>query len=94
VISAITVAEVLAGPLARKHEALAERYRQVLTASPGWSVVPVDAELAASAARARARYRLRLPDALQLATAIHSGSYARVTRDRDFSRVRGVRVVS
>ena len=37
VISAITVAEVLAGPLARGNEALAARYREALTRSPGCS---------------------------------------------------------
>lgn len=88
-VSAITVAEVLIGPLAAGNDVLAERYRAALGR---WSVVPVTEELAALAARFRVRFRLRLPDAIQLATAVHSGSFALVTHDRDFSRVRDVRV--
>lgn len=38
VISAITIAEVLAGPFRQRREALAGRYRRVLTESRGWSV--------------------------------------------------------
>ena len=90
-VSAITVAEVIAGPLAAGKEALAEQYRAALGR---WLVAPVTEELAALAARFRARFRLRLPDAIQLATAVHTGSYALMTHDRDFSRVRDVRVLS
>ncbi len=47
----------------------------------------MDSGLAFVAARIRARYGLKLPDAIQVATAIHSGSVALVTHDRDFSAV-------
>ena len=93
-MSAPVVADDRADVLRHGREALAERYRQVLTASPGWSVVDVDAAVAESAARLRARYGLRLPDAIQLATAIRSGSSALVTHDRDFSKVRGIPVLT
>lgn len=94
VVSAITVAEVVAGPLKHGQEALAERYEQTLTASPGFSVVPVSAKIAVRAARLRVRYRLKLPDAVQLATAIASGAYALVTHDRDFSTVRELPILT
>ncbi len=92
VVSAITLAEVLAGPLKRGREALVLRYRRILTESPGWTMLPVDAEIAEAAARFRLRYGLKLPDAIQLATAVHSGSAALVTHDRDFSAVREIPV--
>lgn len=90
-ISAIAVAEVLAGPLKAGNEALARRYRRALTA---WQVVPVDADLAMLAARLRAAHGLRLPDALHAATAIATGSAALVTHDRDFSRLKGLRIIT
>ncbi|MFN0061998.1 MAG: type II toxin-antitoxin system VapC family toxin [Myxococcaceae bacterium] len=93
VVSTIALAEVLAGPLSHGNEALAERYRKVLASSPGFSLQPVDAEVAATAARLRARYRLKLPDAIQLATAVTTGCHALVTHDRDFSRVKDVLVL-
>ncbi len=92
VVSPITLAEVLTGPLAAGQEALAERYRQALTGSHGWSLREIDEEVAVSAARLRAQYRLRLPDALQLAVALSESCHALVTHDRDFSRVKEILV--
>ena len=90
VISAIALAEVLAGPLKSGNEALANRYRRAMEM---WQVVAVDAELAVLAARLRAAHGLRLPDAIHAATAISAGCAALVTHDRDFSRLKGLRVI-
>lgn len=89
-ISTITLAEVLAGPYAKGQDALAQRYARTLGA---FEVVPVSAEIATSAARLRARYRLKLPDAIQLATALEIGADALVTHDRDFSGVEGLLIL-
>lgn len=91
VVSAIAVAEVLAGPLKTGNEALASRYRRAMEA---WQIVAVDAELATMAARLRAAYGLRLADAIHAATAISSGCVALVTHDRDFTRLKGLRVIT
>lgn len=93
-VSTITVAEVLGGPLARRNEVLAERYKHALTRGPGWSVLDVTLDVAEHAARLRARYRLRLPDAIQVATALVSGSHSLVTHDRDFSAIREIPIVT
>lgn len=90
VISSIAVAEVLAGPLKGGNEALADRYRRTLAE---WQTVPVDAELAALAARLRASHGLRLPDAIHAATALSTNSTALVTHDRDFSGLKGLRII-
>jgi predicted nucleic acid-binding protein len=86
-VTPITVAEVVMGPLKAGKEALAERYRRAITASRGWSVREIDADVAFLAARLRLRYKLKLPDALQLAIAVTEGCFALVTHDRDFSSV-------
>lgn len=93
VISTVTLAEVLAGPLRVGNELLTAQYREALTRSAGWQVLPFDAELAVEAARIRAVYRLRLPDAIQVATAVRAGAAALVTHDRALRRVRGLRVL-
>lgn len=92
-ITPITVAEVLGGPLRAGAEALVEQYRVSLTGSPNWRVAAIDADLAVLAARLRVRYALRLPDALQLAATLHHGCAALVTHDRDFARVTDVLIV-
>ena len=85
VISTVTLAEVLTGPLRAGNERLAERYRSVLTTPPTWRLVELTAAIAHRAARIRARSRLRLPDAVQIATALETSSLGLVTHDRDFS---------
>lgn len=93
VISAVTLAEVMSGPLRDGNEILASQYREVLTRSPGWQIVSVDEEVAAEAARLRARYRLRLPDAIQVATAVLSRSYALITHDSALAKISDIRVL-
>jgi predicted nucleic acid-binding protein len=93
VISTVALAEVLAGPVRVGNELLTAQYREALTRSAGWQVLPFDVELAVEAARIRAVYRLRLPDAIQVATAIRAGAAALVTHDRALRRVRGLRVL-
>jgi len=83
-VTPVTLAEVVAGPLKATKEALAERYRQALCAGNGWSLREIDADIAVLAARLRLRHRLRLPDAIQAAVAVHEGCHALVTHDRDF----------
>jgi predicted nucleic acid-binding protein len=89
-LSALTLAEVLTGPLKAGHSALANRYEKALLQ---YKVIPVSAGIATLAAQLRARYKLKLPDAIQLATALDVEAAAFVTHDRDFSQVVGIRVL-
>jgi predicted nucleic acid-binding protein len=90
-ISAITIAEILTGPLRAENEALARRYRAVLES---WQVVTMDADIAETTARLRATLRLKLADAVQAASALAINAAALVTHDRDFSRIKSLRVIS
>lgn len=90
-VSTVTLSEVLAGPLAAGEEAIARRYRAILES---WGVVDLTADIAEQAARARAQYRLKLPDAIQLATALAINADALATHDRAFGRVRGLCILS
>ena len=85
VISAITLAEVLTGPLRSGNERLADEYRQALTAPPTWFVTDLTPEIAHRAARIRSETRLRMPDAVQVATALEMSCVALITYDRDFA---------
>ena len=89
-VTTITIAEVLTGPLGAADEALARRYRAVLET---WRVVPLDADIAETAARLRATLRLKLADAIQAASALAINAAALVTHDRDFDRLRSLRVM-
>ena len=93
VVSVVTLAEILAGPLRSRNEILADRYFKTLTSSSSWRVQEMDSELSFTAARIKTRYRLKLPDAIQVATAIQSGSTALITHDRDFSAVDEIQIL-
>jgi predicted nucleic acid-binding protein len=89
-LSTVTLAEVLAGPFKAGQTALAKRYETALGA---YQVVPLSATVASLAAQLRVQYRLKLPDAVQLASALEIGAAALVTHDRDFSAVEGLPVL-
>ena len=71
-------------------DALAKRYEKAME---GFDIVAVSQAIAVTAARLRANAGLRLPDALQAATALEIGAVALVTHDRDFSKLNGLRVL-
>jgi predicted nucleic acid-binding protein len=90
-VTTITVAEVLTGPLQAGDEELVQRYRAVLES---WEVVDLNVQIAEAAARLRATLKLKLPDAVQAASAVAIDADALVTHDRDFSRLGSLRVMS
>ena len=89
-LTTITLAEVLTGPYQHGRDALAKQMEAALREHRIHALSP---EIAVDAARLRQRYRLRLPDAVQLATALQINAYALVTHDRDFSNVEDVRIL-
>ena len=94
VVSTVTLAEFLSGPLRNSDGILAERYYQSLVNSDNWHVQALDAPLSFTAARIRTEYGLKLPDAIQVATAIYSSSSALITHDRDFANVTEIPILS
>lgn len=89
-LTTVTLAEVLTGPYGHGRDALGKQLEAALCE---FDVQPLSVSIAVEAARLQARYRLRLPDAIQLATALEIGAWALVTHDRDFSAVQDVRIV-
>src|SRR5258708_25191533 len=87
----ITIAEVLTGPLQSGDDALARRYRAILES---WQPIALDVDIAEGAARLRASLGLKLADAVQAASALAVNAAALATHDRDFPRVRALRIIS
>ncbi len=90
-LSTVTFAEILTGPYKAGQTALAKRFEAALST---YRVVPLTTTIASLSAQLRAQYRLKLPDAVQLATALDIGATALVTYDRDFSSVRGLLILT
>ena len=89
-LTTITLSEILAGPHKNGQTALAKRYEKALAS---YRVVELNTPIAVLAAQLRGPFGLKLPDAIQVATALDIGADALVTHDRDFSKVRGLSVL-
>ncbi len=89
-VTTVTIAEVLTGPEQAKNHALASQYSEVFRS---WTVIALDFDIAVRAAGLRAMYRLKLPDAVQAASALAINADALVSHDRDFSHL-GPRLTS
>ena len=87
----VTVCEVLTGPMKARDISMVRRCRAIFDT---WQIVDLDSEIAEGAARLRASLGLKLPDAVQVASALAIRAAALVTHDRDFSRVRSLRILT
>jgi len=81
VTSTVTITECLTQPYRKKNFSLAAQYMVLFRNFPHLSVAPVTDDIAERAAFLRAHQNLKTPDALQLATALLSGSHFFLTND-------------
>ncbi len=98
-VTTVTIIEVMTGlkqaqevageaqdwRLSSRYSQLAIQYSEVFSS---WRVVALNEHVAYRAAWLRAVYRLKLPDAVQAASALSINAGALVTHDRDFSRLK------
>jgi uncharacterized protein len=86
----ITLAEVLALPMAVGRHDLVRAYRAIITATEDVQVIPITTATAELAASLRSRLRIALPDALHVAAALEASADVFVTNDRRLARVSSV----
>jgi hypothetical protein len=67
----VILAEILTKPSADKNFSPADEIKFTLKSYSSLSAAPIDEKLGEVAALVRARYTIRLPDALQVAAAVH-----------------------
>jgi predicted nucleic acid-binding protein len=94
VTSLVTLVEVLTGPLRVGNQALAQRYRDLLTGSTHFYLqTTITLAESEQAAEFRARYNLKTPDALQIAIGLSAGSDVFLTNDGAFKRINEMKVL-
>jgi predicted nucleic acid-binding protein len=89
VTSMITLAEVLTAPAKAGNVQALQDYELYLTNFPNLSIRPPDTATARQAALVRAETGLKLPDALQIATALQVGAQAIVGNDKGWRNKTG-----
>ena len=80
--STITVAELLTAPAQANDDQALRDYELYLTNFPNLSIIPLSIDLARRAARVRAATKLKMPDSIQIATAIDSGADVVIGNDK------------
>lgn len=89
-LAASVLAASLVGP-ARRGEPAVQAVRNLVDRLP-ISIIPLDVEIATTAARLRAAHRaLRLPDALVIATAIEQAADRLITTDRKWPTAKALK---
>ncbi|OGD98871.1 hypothetical protein A3A49_02645 [Candidatus Curtissbacteria bacterium RIFCSPLOWO2_01_FULL_38_11b] len=79
ITSVISLVETLAYPAPQK---VIEAIKEAFSTLPNVTIVNVDQQIAIEAARIRRNYKFRLPDAIQLATALYAKAQIFVTNDK------------
>jgi predicted nucleic acid-binding protein len=93
VTSTITMTELLVQPYRNDDQRRADAFYGLLSTYPNLTWITPDLEIADIAARLRARYQLRIPGALQAATAMRSQATALITNDAAFERVEEIQTL-
>ena len=93
VTSIITLIEACIHPKRQGREDLVQAYEQALLHSQQVRTLPVHTALARRTVALRAQYDIRVPDALQIATAMEAGATAFVTNDRRLAKVQEIQVL-
>lgn len=93
VTSPVTLAECLVLPMRQNNLLKQQQLIDIITSPETAEFVVITSEIARCAADIRARYNLKLPDALQVATAIVSNCEAFLTNDTQLKRVTELQVL-
>ena len=93
VTSPVTLAECLILPIRQNNLSQEQLFIDIITAQDTADFIETTASIARTAAEIRAKYNLKLPDALQVATAIAAGCQAFLTNDAQLKCVAELKIL-
>ena len=93
VASELVLLELLAAPLKKGLQDVADEIELALLHFPNLQLAPVTRAVLIRAAEIRARYGLHTPDAIMLATAVEIGATLAVTNDSAWRKVNEIEVL-
>lgn len=93
IISPVTVAECLVNPLKNKDQKLQQDFVDFMLRQKSIRLKETDVNISIKAAQIKANYNLKLPDALQVATAIIAGCDSFLTNDKKLSRISELQIL-
>jgi predicted nucleic acid-binding protein len=91
--STLILTEVLSQPLRMAKLELVKDYENIIQNSAGFTLIPIDDQIARKAAELRAKYGLKTPDALHVATALETHCQAFLTNDMGLKRITELQIL-
>ncbi|OGP29489.1 MAG: hypothetical protein A2022_08370 [Deltaproteobacteria bacterium GWF2_42_12] len=93
VTSILTLIELLIKPKREGNLIAVSDYRDLILTFPNLTVMDVDLRVSDIASDLRARYKIRMPDAIQLATAMTGGAQHFITNDDGLKKVKDINII-
>jgi len=93
VCSTLSLLEILVPPYRDTNDELVNLFYGLLTTYPNINWVEMSLAIADLGAQLRAKYKLKTPDAILLATALHSGATGFIANDAQLKRVTELEVL-
>lgn len=93
VTSVLTLSEILSFERLQQDQLLFEQEKVKVYSTPNLEILSVDGIIAQTASILRYKYSLKLPDAIQLATAIISKQEVFISNDYSFKKVKEIDVL-
>lgn len=93
VTSILTLIELLIKPKREGNLIAVGDYRDMILTFPNLMVMDVNLRVSDIASDMRAKYRIRVPDAIQIASAIVGGSQSFITNDEGLKKVKDVNII-
>lgn len=93
VTSILTLIELLIKPKREGNFIAVGDYRDMILTFPNLMVMDVNLRVSDIASDMRAKYRIRVPDAIQIASAIVGGSQSFITNDEGLKKVKDVNII-
>lgn len=93
VTSILTLIELLIKPKREGNLIAVGDYRDMILTFPNLMVMDVNLRVSDIASDMRAKYRIRMPDAIQIASAIVGGSQSFITNDEGLKKVKDVNII-
>jgi predicted nucleic acid-binding protein len=87
ITSVITLLEILVKPRRDQNWEAVRDYKDLMLTFPNLQLVPLESECADLASDLRARYGIRIPDAIQVASALFHSATAFVTNDDQLKQI-------
>lgn len=88
VLSSLVFTELLVPAYRINDQQQAKRIVQILTDFPHLDIIPLNPDIAISAAQLRARYKISTPDAIHAATGIKAEADGIITNDQEFNKLK------